>query len=297
MTTTTDEVDPGERTAIAFLGLGAMGSRMASRLADEGIDLRVWSRSGASAALGARASSAAPTAAHAVSGADVAIAMLTDDDASRQVWLEAGALGAMRPGATVVECSTLSPAWVSALAAHARDAGLRFVEAPVVGSRTHADAGHLSFLAGGEASVVDDLRPILERMGNTVHHVGPTPSGAYAKLLVNALFGAQVGVLAELLAVAARARVDTAALMQVLQSLPVLSAAAKGAAVGMLTRQFAPMFPVELAAKDLRYALAAAESVGGALPVTRVTSEIFERARAKGLGVENLTAVFKLYDG
>ena len=115
-------------------------------------------------------------------------------------------------------------------------------------------------------------------------------------LIVNALFGAQVAALAELLALADRARLDTAALMQALECLPILSASARGAAAGMLARQFAPMFPVELAAKDLRYALAAAERLGGSLPLAQRTSEVFERARARGVHDENLTAIFKVYD-
>jgi 3-hydroxyisobutyrate dehydrogenase len=125
--------------------------------------------------------------------------------------------------------------------------------------------------------------------------VGATPASAHAKLIVNALFTAQVAALAELLSFAEGARLDMTTLMQALDSLPVLSASAKGAALGMLAGKFEPMFPVELAAKDLRYALAAADSVATSLPMTRGTSEIFERARAQGLREEHLTALFKLY--
>jgi 3-hydroxyisobutyrate dehydrogenase len=135
------EVNMSTRTAVAFLGLGAMGSRMASRLVSDEIDLRVWSRSGPPAGAASLCKLAAPTAADAVKGAGVVIAMVTDDDASRRVWLDAGVLRSMRTGAIAVECSTLSPGWVSELATHARDAGLRFVDAPVVGSRPQAEAG------------------------------------------------------------------------------------------------------------------------------------------------------------
>ncbi|WP_437870777.1 NAD(P)-dependent oxidoreductase [Sorangium sp. So ce363] len=283
---------------VAFLGLGAMGGRMASCLVNDDIELKVWSRSGVPSWAPSLGAFAARTPADASRDADAVFAMVTDDEASRSVWLDddVGALRGMRSGAVIVECSTLSPGWVSTLAGRAKDAGLEFIDAPVVGSRPHAERGHLIFLVGGDAAVLEPLRPILGRMGGAVKHVGASPAGAYAKLIVNTLFGVQVAALAEILGFAARARLDTAALMHALEGLPVLSPAASSAATGMLARRFEPMFPVSLAAKDLRYALEAAERAGGELPVSRGASEVFERGLAGGLRDENLTAVAKLYD-
>ncbi|WP_437552035.1 NAD(P)-dependent oxidoreductase [Sorangium sp. So ce367] len=288
----------GKRMRVAFLGLGAMGGRMASCLVNDDIELKVWSRSGVPSWAPSLGAFSARTPADAARDADTVFAMVTDDEASRSVWLDddVGALRGMRSGAVIVECSTLSPGWVSTLAGRAKDAGLEFIDAPVVGSRPHAERGNLTFLAGGDAAVLEPLRPILGRMGGAVKHVGASPAGAYAKLIVNTLFGVQVAALAEVLGFAARARLDTAALMQALEGLPVLSPAASGAATGVLARRFEPMFPVALAAKDLRYALEAAERVGGDLPVSRGASEVFERGLAGGLRDENLTAVAKLYD-
>jgi 3-hydroxyisobutyrate dehydrogenase len=286
-----------DQTRVAFLGLGAMGGRMATRIADAGHHLRVWSRSGVSRTTPALSRLAAATAEEAVRTADIAFSMVTDDEASRALWSgPRGALRAMRPGAILVECSTLTPGWVSELALRARDVGVEFVEAPVVGSRPHAGDGDLIFLAGGDAAVVHRARPVLARMGNAVHHVGPTPTAAYAKLIANALFGVQVAALAELLGFAAKAPLDLEALMRALDVLPMLSPSAKGAAAGMLARRFDPMFPLELAAKDVRYALAAAEAVGSVLPLVRGASEVLERGRVHGLASENLTAIAKLYE-
>jgi 3-hydroxyisobutyrate dehydrogenase-like beta-hydroxyacid dehydrogenase len=284
-----------ETISIAFLGLGAMGSRMASRLVSDDIVLKVWSRSGVPQRAPLLGSLIAPTLAAAVRDADVVIGMVTDDDASRAVWLDAGALGGMRRGAVAVECSTLSPPWVSELAGRARDAGVGFVDAPVVGSRPQADAGDLIFLAGGDASVVAGLRPTLLRMGATVRHVGASPAGARAKLMANALFAVQVAALGELLGFARRTGLDVERLVQVLGELPIMSPAAKGAATGMVAGAFAPMFPLSLAAKDLRYATAQADAVGSTLPVTRAVSEVLQRGRAQGFSNENLTAIAKLY--
>lgn len=282
---------------IAFLGLGAMGQCMASRLVGAGREVAVWNRSGVPASVPSLGGRAVARRRDAVDGADLVFSMVRDDEASRALWLapEEGALAAMRAGAVVIECSTLTPGWVAELSREARGAGLDFIEAPVVGSRPQAEAGGLHFLAGGEAATVERVRPVLASMGSAVHHIGATPAGAYAKLIVNTLFGVQVAALAELLGFAGKARLDVGVLMQALGEMPVLSASAKAAAAGMVAGRFAPMFPVELVSKDLHYALAAAQEVGGPLPLARSASGVFEEGIARGLHEENLTAVAKLY--
>jgi 3-hydroxyisobutyrate dehydrogenase len=281
-------------TRVAFLGLGAMGQRMARRLANAGVELSVWNRSGTRSFAGARH---AGKAREAVADARVVFSMVRDDAASRAVWLGAdGALSSMRPDTVAIECSTLSPAWVTELAAAASRAGVHLLDAPVVGSRPQAESGGLVFLAGGSLEVVERARPLLNHMGNAVHHVGASPAGAYVKLLVNALFGVQVAAVAELLGFAAKAHLDMEMLMKALEGLPVLSPSAKGAVAGMLGRRFEPMFPVDLAAKDFRYILKAAADLGSRVPTARSASEAFDEGRAQGLENENLTAIAKLYE-
>lgn len=291
----TKETRTDKRTAVAFLGLGAMGVRMASHLISDDIDLRVWNRSGVPRGFPSLDPYLAPAPAAAVRDADVVVAMVADDGASGAVWLEAGVLDGLSRGATAVECSTLSPRWVSKLAEQARQAGVAFVEAPVVGSRPQADAGTLVFLAGGETTILDRLRPTLLRMGSEIHHVGPSPAGAYAKLIANALFTVQVAALAELLGFARHARLELDVLMEALGALPVSSASAKGAAKSMLAGAFQPLFPLRLAAKDLRYAADEADAVGSEVPMIRAAKLLFDRAGGQGLLEEHLTAVAKLY--
>lgn len=280
---------------IAFLGLGAMGQRMAARLAHEDTDLKVWSRSGMPQGFTSLAHCFVPTAAAAVEHADVVIAMVTDDQASRAVWVDSGALESMRRGAVAVECSTLSPAWAALLAKRARERGIAFVDAPVVGSRPQADAGSLVFLAGGDAAALERVKPFLLRIGGAIHHLGASPAGALAKLLANVLFTTQVATLAEVVAVARRSQLALPALAQAIDGLPVMSLAAKGALAGMLNEAFHPLFPTALAAKDLRYAAAEARAAGCAAPMTGAARDVFERGLSCGLAAENLTAVVKLY--
>jgi 3-hydroxyisobutyrate dehydrogenase len=282
---------------IAFLGLGAMGRRMATRLVEAGHDVVVWSRSGVPAEAPALHERGVKSPRAAADGADVVIAMVTDDEASRAVWEdpEHGALLGLRTGAIAIESSTLTPAWVRTLAEHVRAAGAEWLDAPVMGSRPQAEAGALVHLVGGEAAAVERARPVLEAIGSAVLHVGPTPAGAMTKLIANALFGVQVAVLAELLGLASKAGLDGATMVEALGRLPVTSPAAKAAAMGMLADRFEPMFPTSLVAKDLRYTVETAKAADAPLPVVDGVKALFEDAIARELGGENLTAVAKLY--
>ena len=278
---------------LAFLGLGAMGQRMAARLIDAGHPVSIWNRTpGACAALQARGARVANTPKEAVVDARVVFAMLRDDAASRQIWLDPahGAIRGLAADAVAVECSTLTPAWVRELAAALP---IELVDAPVAGSRPQADAGQLIFLAGGRPETLAHLTPLLLTMGRAVHPIGDTGNGSALKLAVNALFAAQVAMMAEQLAGLARQGVDLPSALEALKTLPVTSPAAAGAASAMLARDFTPQFPIDLVVKDLAYARQAG---GNAMPLTAAVAEGFQAAQAAGWGEEQLTAVFKLHD-
>jgi len=285
---------------IAVLGLGAMGSRMAKRLVDAGYHVRVYNRSPAAAApLVAEGAEQAPTPRDAVRGRDVVLGCVRDDEASRAIWLsdETGALAAMKAGSIVLESSTLTPAFVGELSAAAAKRSLTFLDAPVVGTRPHAEAGQLTFLVGGEGDALERVRPMLGALGSSIHHVGGSGTGATLKLLVNALFATQVAAMAELLALAQASELDPHATLEILGALPVTSAAAKGAGSLMLQQKHRPMFPVELVVKDLGYAEAMAHEATAEVPITSAVRQLFGRSQASGAGGLNLTAVARLFDG
>jgi 3-hydroxyisobutyrate dehydrogenase-like beta-hydroxyacid dehydrogenase len=201
----------------------------------------------------------------------------------------------LTPQTIAVECSTLTPAWVSSLATEMKRRGARFLDAPVVGSRPQAEAGALAFLVGGSAEDVERVGPVLAALGGAVHHLGPSPSGTVAKLAVNALFGVQLACVAELLGLGRQALLDMEKFVSVLGTLPVMSPAARGAAEAMLGGKFAPQFPIALVAKDFSYALSTASVFGAALPITARAKEVFEQGVSRGLASENITAIAKLY--
>jgi 3-hydroxyisobutyrate dehydrogenase len=283
-----------EKTTVAFLGLGAMGSRMAARLLDAGTTVRVYNRSrGPRDALAARGAVAFATPAQAVAGADVVMAMVTDDEAARAVWLhpETGALAGLAEGATCVESSTVTPGWIAELRG-ALSADHLLLDAPVAGSRPQAEAGQLTYLVGGPAEALERVRPLLAHLGGAIHHVGAAPgAGAVMKLVVNGMFGVQIAALSELLGLAEAGGVGVERALSVLGETPILSPAMKG--VGRLIRAgtYAPMFPVDLVEKDFRYVVETA----GRAPVAEATRGVFRAAQAEGFGEENLHAVAKLY--
>jgi len=282
---------------IAVLGTGAMGSRIAMNLVKAGHRVTVWNRTadkamplrefGATVARNPRA---------AVAESEFVVAMVRDDDASRAVWLDpaAGALAAMPRGGVAIECSTLSPGHVRHLAERCASGGIDFLDAPVVGSRPQAEAAQLVYLVGGDAATLARARLVLSAAGDALHHVGPAGSGTILKLAINALFGVQVAAVAELFGWLQGAAIDLPAAIRIIGALPSCSIAAKAALEAMLSGSFAPLFPAELAKKDLDYALA----VGGdpaRLPVTAAARDVFATAIQRGHGADNLTGVVRLY--
>ena len=283
---------------MAFLGLGAMGARMAAHLLDADHALTVWNRSpGPADALRQRGAAVAGTPRAAADGADLVIAMVTDDDASRAVWTGPdGALSGLADGAVAVESSTLTPGWVRQLAGLATDRGARFLDAPVSGSRPQAEAASLVYLVGGEAEALDVARPASEAMGGAVHHGGTTGQGALVKLAVNALMGVQVAAAAELLAALRQSGVDEATAAEVIGATPVAGPVVATAMRLMAGGQHDPLFPIDLLEKDLGYAAGVAAAAGTDAPATETARATFQRAQADGLGGQNMTAVARLYD-
>ena len=284
---------------VAFLGLGAMGTRMARKLIDANHVVTVWNRtSERSKPLAEAGAQVAKSPREAATGAEIVIAMVRDDGASRMAWLDAkvGAVHQMAPGAIAVDSSTLTVSWTRELASTLKRRGMDFLDAPVVGSRPQADAAQLIQLIGGEKNVLARAEPVFKAFSSARHWCGSNGAGAAMKLAVNALFGIQVAALAELIGALRKDGIDPAAAVKVLGSLPVLSPAAKAAGSSMVSQNFAPMFPVELVEKDFGYAVAAARSLDVSAPVTMVARAVYATALEKGFGAEHLTSVFKLYE-
>src|SRR6185312_508735 len=163
------------RMRVAVLGMGAMGSRMALSLLKAGHSVVVWNRTpGRATHLIEQGASVAATPYDAAKDADIVLSVVRDNEASRRVWLspDDGALMSMSAGAIGIESSTLTPNCVRELASTLAARGIRFLDAPVVGTRAQADAMTLIHLVGGDEATMVGARPVLSAIGNVAHHVG-----------------------------------------------------------------------------------------------------------------------------
>lgn len=282
---------------IAVLGLGAMGSRMAANLIRAGHRVTVWNRSPRAAAplveAGARL---ADTPKAAAAEAEFVIAMLRDNEASRQVWLDphTGAAEGMAAGAIAIESSTLTAEWIRELDARLAERAVSLLEAPVVGSTPQAEAAQLIYFIGGAAGALTRAERVLAAMGASIVHVGPPGAAALAKLATNTLLGVQVTVLAELIGMLGHAGADVPRMLAAIAATPVWSAAAGRVSSLMLTGAVAPQFPVELIEKDFGYMLRTAGDDALA-PTIAAARGVFRIAIERGFGQQNMTAVAKLF--
>lgn len=289
--------EPASRN-IAFLGLGAMGSRMALHLVRAGHAVTVWNRDAAKAEPLARAGAAiAGTPRAAAEGADIVFSMVTDDGSARAIWLDAsdGAINGLKRGAIAVECSTVTPAFIRELHRALDGRGARLLDAPVAGSRPQAEAGQLIFMVGGPAEAMETARPVLAPLAAQILHVGATGQGAVLKLAVNTLFAAQLESVAELLGFLTRNGFGAEEAAGLLAQFPIVAAPIAGAAKMMAAKVTAPLFTIDLIEKDLGYILETAQASGAALPGAECVRSAFRQAQARGLGqanVSGLAAVF-----
>jgi 3-hydroxyisobutyrate dehydrogenase len=281
---------------VALLGLGVMGSGMAQNLLKAGFSLTVYNRTRAKAKpLAAKGARVAETPKEAVSAAQVILSMVGDDTASRAMWLgENGALAGAKPDTVLVECSTLSLDWVRELAGHAASHNLAFLDSPVTGSKDAAEAGELRLLVGGDAAVLERVRPVLEAMSRRIDLFGPTGSGALVKLINNLMGGVQAVVLAEGLALAERAALDMEQVVSFIINGAPGSPIVKGKAARMAARDYADtQFALKWMHKDTTYALRAADEFGVPMPTVAVAREVYRMAHNLGLGEADFAAVIE----
>jgi 3-hydroxyisobutyrate dehydrogenase len=283
---------------IAFLGLGAMGSRMVVNLLKAGHKVTVWNRTPETAKpLVEAGAKQASTPKEAATDVEFIFAMVRDNEASREVWLDpaTGALAGIEPNAVAIESSTLTPDWVRELGKVFAEKKVALLEAPVSGSRPQAEAAQLVYLVGGDAAVLERVEPLLKVLGSSIQHVGALGAGALAKLATNTLMGVQVTTIAELIGMLQRQGADPKKVLDAVAATPAWSTIATRATGSMLSGNFAPQFPVELIEKDFRYTIETAGGSGHA-PTIEASRSVFQEGIEEGLGGEQMTAVVKLFE-
>jgi 3-hydroxyisobutyrate dehydrogenase-like beta-hydroxyacid dehydrogenase len=275
---------------IAFLGLGQMGVPMAARLLDAGHDVTVWNRTREKAApFERRGAGVAATPLEAAAGAEVAITMLSDPNAVEAVVLgEAGLAAGLRPGAILVEMSTIGPHAVGSIAERLPD-GIAMIDAPVRGSVREATDGSLIILVGATDPAFDRVRPILASLG-TIHRVGGLGAGAAMKLVANSTIAATMSAFGEALALGDALGLDRSILLDVLSETPI-GTTVRSKRENVERGSFPANFKLSLAVKDMRLVAETAERAGRRLRVANGTLEWYETAAAHGAGDLDYSAV------
>lgn len=269
---------------VGFIGLGAMGSAMASNLLAAGHTLTVWNRSVAAAeplaSLGAKV---AKTADRAVQG-EVLCSMLANDQAVREVFLDGGLLDAMDPGIVHVNHATISVALAQELAAEHGKRGLEYVAAPVFGRPDMAAAAKLNIVVAGKPAAVERIRPLLEAMGSRVWLLGEAPERAnVVKIAGNFMLASAIESMAEATALTRAYGVGAADFLDVMTNTLFAAPAYQGYGKLIAEQRFKPAgFALPLGCKDVGLALAAGEAQRVPLPFASVLRDALLEALAAG---------------
>jgi 3-hydroxyisobutyrate dehydrogenase/2-hydroxy-3-oxopropionate reductase len=276
--------------AIGFVGLGAMGARMARRLVDAGHEVRVWNRTAAKAEpLAAAGAAVAASAAEAAAGSELAITMVRDAAALREVTDgPTGLLAGLRPGSLLVEMSTVGPAAVRELAARL-PSGAALLDAPVLGSVDEAEDGTLSIFVGGAEGDFRRASAVLQTLGEPLH-VGPLGSGAAAKLVANSTLLATISALGEAVALGDALGLERDVTFAVLDATPLAAQAARRRPA-LEADDFPARFPLSLARKDADLILAASMEAGLDLGAAAAARARLAEADDAGWGDRDYSAV------
>jgi 3-hydroxyisobutyrate dehydrogenase len=280
---------------VGFIGLGIMGGGMARNLLKAGFDLTVWNRTTSKTEeIAKEGAKVAAGPADLASQVDILVICVSDTPDVEQVILgENGVIHGVKDGSLVIDCSTISPIRTKELAKKLADRGAHMLDAPVSGGSEGAAKGTLSIMVGGEADQFERARPVLEAMGKTITHVGPSGAGQMVKLVNQILVAGGMLVMGEALLFAEAGGLD----------LEKTLAAVSGGAAGSWTlsnrgpqvirRDWRPGFMIDLQQKDVKLILEAASELQVPVMATSIAHHLYGTLQKRGLGREGNHALVK----
>lgn len=285
--------------SVAFLGLGAMGLPMATRLVERGHQVTVVKHRSpeAVAALERKGAAVVGTPHEAAAQADIVITMLPNDAVVESVLLgSSGVVEGARPGTVVVDMSTISPAGAVKVGERLAEAGLAFLDAPVSGGPARAGSGELAIMVGGTEETLATARPVLDTLGASIFHVGPTGSGQIIKACNNLVAAACMLADAEALALAKAHGIDpTLAREVILAGSGANWQLDKQIPMTVLQGDYSPRFALALLNKDLGIAGAMASTEGVPSFVGDLVRSAYEEAQTQYGGNNDFSSVYRLY--
>jgi len=279
---------------IGFIGLGAMGSGMATRLVGSGFDVTVHNRTRSkSERLGRAGATVADSAADAAKEADLLLLSLATGAAVESTLFgERGAIDTLRPGALVANLSTVSPTFAQELAARLARTGHRCLDCCVLGNAQHAADGELRLMIGGDAEDFAAVREVFAALGKEVSHLGRHGLGATLKLVLNLLMGIEMQALSEALVFGERAGLPRDVVIRMIGSSGFCAPVMRFKLGSMAAREFEPAnFRLSLMRKDVMLALAECQRLEVPMPASESAYSMLTAAVQQGLGDLDCAAI------
>ena len=282
---------------VGVIGLGALGLPIAANLWRADVPLRVHTRSRwAERDPSLQGSIACATPAEAAEGVNVLLVCVSDNAAVEAVLFGAnGASNQLVAGSVVVDCSTIAPATAITSAQRLARQDVHYLDAPVTGGTEGAKAGSLTVLVGGEPAALEHARPVLEIIGDSIHHFGAVGRGQQVKAVNQVLVAGSYAAVAEAMALGQRLELPMEAVVNALQGGAAGSWALSHRATSMLTASYPLGFRMSLHHKDLGIALDAAGDVNLDLPVTQLVANLENDLMERGHGDEDVSALHRHY--
>jgi 3-hydroxyisobutyrate dehydrogenase-like beta-hydroxyacid dehydrogenase len=284
--------------AVGFIGLGNMGQPMALNLAKHGFPLVVHDIDPAKVEpLRARGATVVESPAGVAAATDRTISMVeTTAQAESVIAGERGIVHAAKSGHIVISMSTIDPLAARRLADTLAARGVAMLDAPVSGGTERAKTGELSIIAGGEAAIFDACRDLFKAMGTKIFHVGGLGQGLAMKLVNNMLVQVNMVAVAEALVLGVKAGLDPKTIYEVVRVSTGTSSAFERGAARMLARDFSPAGTVDISFKDQELETAFAKQLGAPLLLANVSQQVYQMARAAGLGKQDGTAIIQVLE-
>jgi 3-hydroxyisobutyrate dehydrogenase-like beta-hydroxyacid dehydrogenase len=283
---------------VGFIGMGTMGHPMAQNLLKKGYKLTIYNRTiEKTEFLKQQGATVANSPKEVTLQSDIVFTMLTADTAVEEVVLgENGIVNGAHTGLIVVDSSTISPSTSKKLAATLSQHGVDMLDAPVTGSEPQAIQGILTFMVGGKKELYEKCMPVFLAMGQGAYYMGENGKGSYAKLANNTMSAINLLSFAEAVTMATKAGIDPEIFVNVVSGGGARSGMVDNKASKVFNRDFAPHFMTQLIHKDLGLASNVAKELEVSTPVLNLAKEIFQMAKAKGYGSEDMSAVIKCYE-
>jgi 3-hydroxyisobutyrate dehydrogenase-like beta-hydroxyacid dehydrogenase len=281
------------RLRLGFLGLGTMGEPIANNLRKAGHELTVWNRTAAKAdALVRKGARLAATPRACAEGQDAVFTCVSDEKALDAV-LDGpdGLLAGLQQGDVLADLSTSGTRSARAVAERCKAKGVRFVAAPLLGSRAAAEKAQLVVVVGGSMEARDRVRPALHAVSARMFELETAPQAALLKLCVNSVGGAMITAFGEAMALGVSGGLDGARVLEVLQASTFHSPLYLMKGELVLTGDYAPRFKLSLAEKDQRLAQEAAADQGAPAPVNAAVRQLLADTAASGRGEKDVAVV------